>query len=238
MKVKVKAQAKAQVKRKAQVNAKSKEYTWFKSYDPDVARTLKPYPKIGPVDLKTEAAKLNPGATMLICQDRQISWKEMDRASDELAAALVSGGRERVMLGTPFGSAMVERGTGRGSRRLKKGDRVAVLFLNSTESYIAFSAIWKAGGIVVPLNPFNTSHELERSLNEAGAEIAIVHSSWYPVLKSLQSKTRLRKIIATETDEYGVPESPSLSHSAQIKTDNQWWEDLIHQYPTPYQALW
>jgi len=207
-----------------------KEHPWLKSYDPGVPHSLQPYPKIGPVDLLTDTVKQNPNHTMIIYQDRRISWEEVDRASDELAAALVSGGNERTMLATPYGRASVDRGTGQNIWRFKKGDRVALLFLNCPQSHIAFYAIWKAGGIVVPLNPLYTPYELERSLNEVGAEVAIVLSFWYPTLKSFQARTKLRLIIASEMDEYALPENKSASHSIKLENGDLWWGDLMSRY--------
>ena len=78
------------------------DYPWFKSYHPRVPHTLQPYPESGPVDLLADNVKQNPDHTMLVFQDRRISWKEVDRASDEMAAALA------------FGGARVVRGKGDG----------------------------------------------------------------------------------------------------------------------------
>jgi long-chain acyl-CoA synthetase len=144
-----------------------KEYIWFNSYDPGVPHTLQPYPDITVLDVLTEGLKQRPEYPLAIFKGREVSYREVEEHSNALAKALIASG-------------------------VKKGDRVISLFLNCPQSFIAFFAIWKAGGIVVPLNPFYTPFELERSINDVEAEVAIVGSTYYHAVKSFQPHTKLR----------------------------------------------
>ena len=148
-----------------------KEYPWVKHYDAGVPHTLQPYPDITVLDVLTDTLKQRPEHPVAIFQAREVSHREVEEHSNALAAALMVSG-------------------------VKKGDRVICLFLNCPQSFIAFFAIWKAGAIVVPLNPLYTPFELERSINDVEAEVAIVGSTYYQAVKSFQPRTKLRWVIA------------------------------------------
>src|SRR4030065_1861704 len=154
-----------------------KKYVWFKSYDPGVPHTLQPYPEITVLDGLADCLKERPEHPLAIFKGREVSYREVEDHSNALAKALIASG-------------------------VKKNDRVICLFLNCPQSFIAFFAIWKAGGIVVPLNSFYPSFELERSINDVEAEMAIVGSTYYEAVKSFQPHTKLHFVIASDLDTY------------------------------------
>ena len=86
--------------------------------------------------------------------DRTMTLGEVDRASDALAAALVSHG---------FGA----------------GDRLAVYLQNVPQYVLAVMATWKAGGIVVPVNPMSKARELTYVLDDSGATFLVSLESLY-----------------------------------------------------------
>ncbi len=57
-----------------------------------------------------------------------------------------------------FGAALVAMG-------VRKGDRVALLLPNCPQFLVAEFGVWKAGGIVVALNPTYSERELEQALD-------------------------------------------------------------------------
>jgi long-chain acyl-CoA synthetase len=181
------------------------EYPWFKSYDPGVPHTLAPYPEITLLDVLAEAAQQRPDSAMLIYQGREISYQEVEAHSNALATALIKDG-------------------------VKKGDRVALLFLNCPQSFIAFFAVWKAGAIVVPLNPLYTPFELERSVNDVDAEVAIAGSLWYKTIKGFQPRTKLRMVITTDLDTYSQPALKKEGDAVEIEAGDSWWSPLIELY--------
>ncbi|MEO3474447.1 long-chain-fatty-acid--CoA ligase [Roseomonas sp. CAU 1739] len=55
-----------------------------------------------------------------------------------------------------------------------KGDRVIVAMQNSPHFIIAFQAVVRAGAVVVPVNPMNTTAELDYLAADSGARVALV----------------------------------------------------------------
>ncbi|MBN1380381.1 MAG: long-chain fatty acid--CoA ligase [Deltaproteobacteria bacterium] len=179
------------------------EYRWYKSYDPGVPHSLEPYPRKTILDVVKEATQERPDYPMLIFQDREMTYREMEKESDALAAALAEMG-------------------------VKKGDRIAVLFLNCPQQYIIFFAAWKIGAIVAPINPLYTEFEIEARLNEIEAETAVVLNLWYDMVKRLQKTTHVKNIIMTEFDDYTTPgkEKPAVA----VESDDHWWLDITRRY--------
>jgi long-chain acyl-CoA synthetase len=179
------------------------DYLWYKSYDPGVPRTLQPYPKKTILDVVEEARKERPDYPMLIFQDREMSYQEVTDESNAMAAALADMG-------------------------VKKGDRVAVLFLNCHQEYIIFFAVWKLGAIVVPLNPLYTEFELEGRLKDVNPDVAVVLNLWYPMVKRLQKTTTVKKVILTEFDDYTTRDKEKALSA--IEPGDYWWVDLTRKY--------
>lgn len=86
--------------------------------------------------------------------ERTMTLGEVDRASDALAAALVTNG-------------------------LAAGDRLAIYLQNVPQYVVAVLATWKAGGIVVPVNPMSKARELTYALDDSGATFLVALESLY-----------------------------------------------------------
>ncbi|QUH00595.1 AMP-binding protein [Saccharopolyspora erythraea] len=90
--------------------------------------------------------------------DGRLTYRELDELSDGLAGHLARRG-------------------------LAAGDRMAVYLQNVPQFVIAVLAGWKAGAIVVPLNPMYRSHELTRILADARpAAVVSSERGWHDVL--------------------------------------------------------
>ena len=148
------------------------EFAWLKNYEKKVPHSLKPYPKRTLLDVVSDTVRQRPNHTALIFKGRRLSYLDLEKLSDAFANALVVQG-------------------------VKRGHRVALLLPNSPQSVIARLGMWKAGGIAVPINPLYTEHELERFLDECGAETAVVLTHFYNKIKSLQLRTGVKRVIAT-----------------------------------------
>ncbi len=153
---------------------------WLEHYDESVPKTLQPYPEITLIETLREIVQLKPDFPVLIFKGAAMSAGELERLSNSLATALVSNG-------------------------VNKGDRVALLLPNSPQSFIGLFGIWKAGGIAVPINPLYTESELEFAMQECGAMAAIVLSSFYNKFKSIQPRTQVKFVLATNIKEYLPP---------------------------------
>ncbi len=190
------------------------DYPWFKFYEEKMPRTLKPYPEITLLDVVSETVRQRPNHTALIFKGARMSYAELDRLSDQLAAALVELG-------------------------VQKGERVAFLLPNSPQLAIAQLGAWKAGAIVAPMNSLYTEHELTHALNEIEAETVIVLTPFYAKLKVVQPKTAVKRVIATNIKEYLSPvlrllftlaKEKKEGHRITIQAGDHWWGDLMRQH--------
>src|SRR6266576_414122 len=91
-----------------------------------------------------ESAVRHPGKTAVVAGARRISFSELNRASDKLAAALLKHG-------------------------FKRGDRAAIFMDNCWEAVASIFAVLKAGGVFVPLNPSTKADKLAYVLNNCRA---------------------------------------------------------------------
>ena len=149
---------------------------WIDHYDEGVPPSLA-YPPGTLVDVLRATAAERPAHPALLFKGTTLSYRDLDRLSNSFAAALAADG-------------------------LRKGDRVALLLPNCPQFVIAQFGIWKAGGIVVALNPIYTERELELPLKEAGAEVIVALTRFYARVKAVQPRTRLRRVIATSIKEH------------------------------------
>lgn len=186
---------------------------WIAHYDEGVRTSLVPYPSKTLTDIVHETATLRPEHPALWFKGTTITYKELDRLSDEFAAGLVAMG-------------------------IKKGDRVAILMANSPQYIIAELGIWKAGAIAASINPLYTDRELEHMFNECAAETAIVMTAFYDKVKDVQDKTPLRRIIATNIKEYLSPllrllftllKEKKEGHHITLAPEDVWFQDIMKQ---------
>jgi long-chain acyl-CoA synthetase len=101
---------------------------WLAHYDPDVAQTVAPYPERTLLDYLRELARDHGDTPALLFKGATMSYAEMEQHSNACAAALAAIG-------------------------VRPGDRVALLLPNCPQFMVAQYGVWKAGGIVVALNP-------------------------------------------------------------------------------------
>jgi long-chain acyl-CoA synthetase len=62
---------------------------------------------------------------------------------------------------------------------LRPGDRVGLYLANSPQFAIAYLGILWAGGVVVPVSPLYTSHELAHQLRDSGARFLVVQDALF-----------------------------------------------------------
>jgi long-chain acyl-CoA synthetase len=190
------------------------ERPWFKSYDAGLPHTLQPYPEQTLLDALAETVRQRPEHTALIFKGRRMPYGELDRLSNAFAAALMDQG-------------------------VRKGDRVAIVVPNSPQAVIGQIGAWKAGAIVAPINSLYTEHELEYSLNEIRAETVLVLSPFYAKVKSVQKRTQVQRVIATNIKEYLPPAMQLLftlakerkeGHRIEIGPGDHWLADLLERH--------
>lgn len=187
---------------------------WLKNYDKGVPATLQPYPKKTLIDVVRETASQRPKQPALLFKGATISYSKLDELSDALANALIAQG-------------------------VKKGERVAIVMPNIPQFVIAEFAIWKAGAIAACINPVYTEYEMQHALNECGAETAIVMTLFYNKVKSLQGKTKVKRVIAANVKEYlpfitrllfTLVKEKKEGHRVALQQGDFQFQNLLKQY--------
>ena len=151
---------------------------WTKSYDRGVPETID-VPAHPVQYFLEEGARRVPTQTAMIFQGKELTYDELNKASDAIAAGLAANG-------------------------FKKGDRAVIYMPNLPQFVIIYYGILKAGGIVIATNPLYTERELQHQLKDCGAETVFVLSRYYPLLKKVQKsgETKVKRIIVAYIKDY------------------------------------
>lgn len=150
---------------------------WLANYDDGVPPSLEPYPSRSLSDyLRTSAARW-PDRPALLFKGSTISYGTLEEQSNALAAAFVEIG-------------------------VKRGDRVGICLPNCPQFLITEFAAWKVGAIACPFNPTYSEREIEDAFQATGAETVVVLNRFYGKLKSVQPRTSVKRLIATNIKEY------------------------------------
>jgi long-chain acyl-CoA synthetase len=189
---------------------------WHRHYDPGVPATLD-YPDLVLPDLLARSAARYPDKAALLYFGRSLTFGELDRVSDRLAAGLQEMG-------------------------VAKGDRVSVFLPNCPQTVIAYQAIWKAGAVAVPANPLYTASEVAHQIADAGSKVAFCLTLNYPRLREARPRTALEQVVVTNVKEYFPPLLRTLftlarerkgGHRVDFSGDpgTQWFQEVIAAAP-------
>ena len=190
------------------------DYPWLKNYDKDVPHTLQPYQDKTLLDVLAETTRERPGHMMMWFKGNTITYAQFQKYVETLARALAALG-------------------------VKKGDCVALVMPNTPQFIISQFAVWKVGGIAVPINPLYSEDELVHTLKDCGAEIAIVLTSFYGLVKNVQARTNVKTVIATVVKEYlapfkrvmfGLLMEKKQGHYAELQKGDLWLQDIMKKY--------
>jgi len=184
---------------------------WLKHYDQGVPSSLSPYPERTLLDYISDAAREQPDHPALLFKGARVTYGELERLSDAFAANLAARG-------------------------VKKGDRVALLLPNCPQFITAELGVWKAGATVFPLNPIYTEHELEGPLANCAPETIVTLTLFYNRVKSIQPKTKVKRVIATNIKEFLPPvlrvlftlvKEKKEGHRVTLQPGDLWFSDLV-----------
>ena len=174
----------------------------MKHWPDDIPRQLSFEHGVKPIHEALRAqARNQPDKIAIVFYGREITYRELNEASDRFGAYLSSQG-------------------------IKKGDRVGIMMLNCPQYAIAHFGIQKIGGIVCPCSPLFKELELEYELNDAEIEILVALDLMFPVINRVRSKTALKKIVITNLNDY-LPEKPSLPIIEYMKAPGQAIPDTV-----------
>lgn len=77
------------------------------------------------------------------------------------------------------------------------GDRVAIMLPNLLQYPVALIGVWRAGMVVVNVNPMYTPPELEHQLNDSGAKVLVVLAQRAGVFAEIQGRVGVRHVLVT-----------------------------------------
>jgi acyl-CoA synthetase (AMP-forming)/AMP-acid ligase II len=136
-------------------------------------------------------ALAHPTRTAIIFYGREVSFAELDDASDRFAGWLRARG-------------------------LEPGDRVALYLENSPQFAIAYMGSLKAGCVNVCLNPMNKAVELQRDLADSGARALVSSDHGYAAVEGIRGQTELRAVAVTSYSDY-LPKAATLPVPASFQ---------------------
>lgn len=108
-------------------------------------------------DLFDTAAEKWATRTAMIFYGRKFAFRELREKVDRLAGALAGLG-------------------------VRKGDRIAMMLLNSPEYAITFFAAAKIGAVVTPISPVYVSSEVKHQLDDSGARVVVCMEMLYDTI--------------------------------------------------------
>ena len=149
---------------------------WYKSYDPDVSKSLE-YPQEPlPILLQRNVQKYgNHAATEFFGATLSYSslWKQIQS----------------------FANALSQMG-------VEPGSKVAIMLPNCPQAVISFYAVLWLGGVAVMTNPLYVEREMEHQWVDSEATFLVVLDHLYPKVSKVLHKTQIKKVIATSIKDY------------------------------------
>ena len=150
---------------------------WHASYDPGVPASID-YRDESLPDMLRASATTYPSATAIRFLNATLSYAELAREVDRLAAGLAGLG-------------------------VGPGDRVAVHLPNLPQTVIAFHAVLSLGAAAVMTNPLYVAREIEHQWNDAGCEVAITMDFlWKSRIEPIRDRLPVREYVIASVPEY------------------------------------
>jgi long-chain acyl-CoA synthetase len=128
----------------------------------------------------------DPSAVAMRYFDGVLTRQELDDLSDGLASGLLANG-------------------------FSPGDRLAVYLQNVPQFVIAMVAAWKAGGVMVSINPMSRTRELSYLLKDSGATVLVALEALYDqVGRDVVPDTDVRLVLTTSELEFQTRDDERL----------------------------
>jgi len=169
------------------------------------------------LDMFRAGVAKDPSAVALKYFDGVVTRQELDELSDALASGLLANG-------------------------FSAGDRLAVYLQNVPQFVIAMVATWKAGGVMVSINPMSRVRELSYLLKDSGATVLLSLESLYDEIgRQVVPDTDVELVITTSELEFQTRADERLfaGMSRQRHEGTVDFSELVEQYrgqvPPPVQ---
>ena len=156
---------------------------WEKRYDHWV-RTNLSYPGRSLADILSIAAVERPGKVATEFLGAQLTFRDLKRRADALAASLARLG-------------------------IVKGDRVGIMLPNCPQYIIAAFGVLRLGAIVVNINPSYTAREAQVIAADSMVRMVITIDAIAPLLQGMRAQTSIERIIVTSLAEYSQAATPT-----------------------------
>ena len=110
---------------------------------------------------------------------------------------------------------------------------------NTPQFVMAYFAVLKVGGVVVAINPLYSAREIEYQVNDAGIQLMLVMSNFYNLIKSVQPKTKINKVVVTNLKEtlppilgflFGLTKEKKGGFRVELAEGDVWMKDLIETH--------
>lgn len=154
----------------------------FRFWPTGLPRTLD-WPQTGLADNLSASAARDPHKAAIIFYDAILSYADLDREVDAMAGYLQA------------------------VCKLAVGDRVLLYSQNCPQFVIAYYAILRAGGMVVPANSMYVEREIEHIVRDSGARIALVGQELHERLRSLVQAGDLDHVVVHAYNDYVAAET-------------------------------
>lgn len=149
------------------------EKPWLKSYPPGVPAEI-PTPEFGSLrEMMDFAFREYADRPAYSNMGTSMSYRELDQYSMQFACYLQN------TLG------------------LTRGERVAIMLPNVLQYPIALCGIFRAGLVVVNVNPLYTARELEHQLKDSGARCIIILENFATTLEEVIDNTNVEHVVTT-----------------------------------------
>ncbi len=149
------------------------EKIWLKSYPEDIPAELPPSEHRSIRDMFEKTFREHPDRPAFDNMGTTMSYRELDERSREFASYL------QQTLG------------------LTRGERVAIMLPNILQYPVALCGIFRAGLVVVNVNPLYTKRELRHQLKDSGAKCIVILENFAHTLAKIIDETAVQQVIVT-----------------------------------------
>lgn len=156
------------------------EKIWLKSYPKGMPETVNVSPDVSVIDVFKQSVKRYGSSPAVSNFGVELTYAELDHRSDHFAAFCQN------------------------ELKLQKGDRLAIMMPNLIQYLVALYGAFKAGLVIVNVNPMYTAHEVAHQLNDAGATALLVLENFAHTIEEAKSdlKTVKHFIVTALGDEF------------------------------------
>ncbi len=149
------------------------EKVWLKSYPPGMPEEVPDPPFRSIRDLFEQAFEKYPNNAAYTNMGRTLNYAELDRLSMRFACYLQN------TLG------------------LTRGERVAIMLPNVLQYPVVMCGIFRAGLVVVNVNPLYTARELKHQLKDSGARCIVILENFAHILEGVLPDTAIEHIVVS-----------------------------------------